>query len=113
MKLLLKFFLVFVLCLAFQACSSDVYLNVGNEDGGKEFVFTNAQGSSNLTINCNKDWSITSSGQWCKYSLASGNKSEIISISVDENTTGEDRECVLTVRSEDKSETLRVLQHSY
>ncbi|MDR0430849.1 MAG: BACON domain-containing protein [Tannerellaceae bacterium] len=113
MKLLVKILLSCVWCIVVQSCSGDTYLNVGDEEGKKELVFSKNQSFSNLTINSNKDWSITSSGEWCKYNLGSGARTNVIAIHVDENYTKQDRECVLTVKAEDKTETVRVVQHGY
>lgn len=112
MKTLSNCILLFVLCAFCVSCSGDTYLHVGNEDGKNELVFNNSKSSSSLTINCNKDWTITSSAQWCTYSLGSGKKTEIISISVEENATGAERECTLTIKAENESQTVRVVQRN-
>jgi len=104
--------LLFVLYIVCISCSGDTYLHVGNEDGKGELIFNNGKSSSSLTINCNKDWTISSSAQWCTHSLGSGKKTEIITISVEENTTGAERECTLTVRAEDETQTVRVVQQN-
>jgi hypothetical protein len=111
MKALFNCRLLFVLCISCFSCSSDTYLHVGNEEGKSELVFTNSKGSSHLTINSNKDWTVSSSAPWCTYNLESGTKTETITISVEENITGAERECTLTVRAEDETKTIRVVQN--
>jgi hypothetical protein len=111
MKALINCILLFALCVSCFSCSGDTYLDVSNEEGKRELVFTDSSKNSRpLTINCNKDWTLSSSAAWCTYSLESGRKTETITISVEENTTGTERECTLTVRAEDESQTIRVVQ---
>jgi hypothetical protein len=110
MKVLVNCIFLFVLCAGCFSCSGETYLNVGDEEGKSELVFTNSKASRPLTINSNRDWTISSSTQWCTYSLQSGTKTETITISVEENTTGAERECTLTVKAEDKAITIRVVQ---
>jgi hypothetical protein len=112
MKALVNCIFLFALYISCFACSGDTYLHVGDEEGKSELVFTNSKGSLPLTINSNRDWTISSSAQWCTYSLGSGTKTETITISVEENTTGTERECMLTVKAEDETRTIRVVQRN-
>jgi uncharacterized membrane protein len=112
MKAFVNCIFLFALCIGCFSCSVDVYLRVGDEEGKEELVFTNSKGSRPLTINSNRDWTISSSAPWCAYSLGSGTKTETITISVEENTAGSERECTLTVKADGETKTIRVVQHA-
>ncbi|MDR1161759.1 MAG: BACON domain-containing protein [Tannerellaceae bacterium] len=112
MKVLFNCILLFVLCASCFSCAGDTYLNVGDEEGRNELVFSNTQRSRPLTVNSNREWAISSSAPWCTCSLGGSTKTETITISVEENTTGAERECTLTIKAEDKSRTIHVVQRN-
>lgn len=70
--------------------------------------------STDIHLNVNKDWTATSSANWCRIDPSSGDKNTtVIHVTVERSTLYDDRECTITVVSGDKTETVEVLQSQY
>ena len=70
-----------------------VYLIVTSQD----LMFYNEASLGGINITSNTDWTITSSQPWVTLSQETGANSEIVTVYIDENTSGLTRQATLTV----------------
>lgn len=67
--------------------------------------------STDIHLNVNKDWTATSSADWCRINPSSGDKNTtVIHVTVSKSSLYENRECTIAVTCDKKTETVSVVQ---
>lgn len=108
MKRLLFLLAGFVPFLWFMSCGDSnlegwfPYISTGqpltiNISLDKYIINVNAPACTELvTVTSDGSWTVSSDAEWCSPSVASGDKTQSISVTIQENTTTESRDCNLT-----------------
>ena len=108
MKKLNYLLFVTAMALAFVGCRKNVEVS---------FVTTTQEidalgGSIEVMLNSNGEWTINPTADWITVSPMSGKKDATLTLTAQENTTGEDRATVITATTKDNSATLMVTQRT-
>lgn len=79
--------------------------------GQSSITLASNGGSTTLAFNSAKNWTVSSSQNWCKVSPSSGNGGNVtITITADENTSFDERNASITISSETISKNITVTQ---
>lgn len=91
--------------LLFSACTTVLTLDQNTIE------IPSAGLSTDIHLNVNKDWTATSSADWCRISPSSGDKNTtVIHVTVSKSSLYDNRECTITVTCDKKTETVSVVQ---
>lgn len=93
-----------------NSCEKEPVLSISPSS----LTFDNTGGSQTIAITTNRQWSASSSEEWCRVSPASGtvddNTNVSVTITCDANDTYDDRSCTVTIKTETLTTTVNVSQ---
>ena len=101
-------FLILAMLAIFSSCEKETMLTVDQTS----LSFTDAGGSSSLTLTANKPWSATSNQSWCKVSPSGGEEAmgSRITITCDANTTYDARNATITITCAELTKQISITQ---
>lgn len=112
MKNLMSLLKILFLALIVFSCEKNVPTELVIPE--QEYVLDMSGGVFELHFTTNKSWTATSSAEWCKLSVRSGEASAVtIKVTLDANTSGLDRVCYINiVAGEDEPKVVTIMQRA-